>query len=199
MGNKEIAIVEGDAVYVLQPGTKVYFKTADICSIVGKSNQWIGQLTSQGTIVKVKTKYGSMYECADTMSRYCEMIADRELDEDDQKIDKTKRAAEAQLKASKAQIAKLESEELKGKMHRSEDVSAFTEDLVYTIRGALLALPGRVAVDIAATPAEASAIVRKEVYKIMRELAGYRYDPEKYEERVRDRLNWDALDKDDDE
>ena len=70
----------------------------------------------------------------------------------------------------KATIAKLEAEELKGTMHRAEDVAALTEDLVYTIRGALNALPGRLAVDVAAvsTPAEASEVIRKEVSKVMR-------------------------------
>ena len=37
--------------------------------------------------------------------------------------------------------------------------------------------------------AEASEIIRKEVYQVMEELSGYEYDPAKYEERMRDRLN----------
>ena len=41
-------------------------------------------------------------------------------------------------------------------------------------------------------PAEAAEIIRKEVHAIMRELANYRYDPEKYEERVRERRKWEA-------
>ena len=99
----------------------------------------------------------------------------------------------------KATIAKLEADELKGTMHRAEDVAALTEDLVYTIRGALNALPGRLAVDVAAvsTPAEASEVIRKEVSKVMRELAGYHYDPKKYEERVRERRDWSERDSDD--
>ena len=73
-----------------------------------------------------------------------------------------------------------------------------TEDLVYTIRGALNALPGRLAVDTAAaaTPAEASEVIRKEVGKVMRELAAYHYDPKKYEERVRERRDWSERDAD---
>ena len=51
---------------------------------------------------------------------------------------------------------------------------------------------GRLAVDVtgAATPAEASEIIRTEVYKILTELAGYKYDPEVYARRVRDREGW---------
>ena len=94
----------------------------------------------------------------------------------------------------KATIAKLEAEELKGKMHRSEDVAAMTTDLIYAIRGAMMALPGRLAVDVASanSPAEAAEIIRREVNKAMRELSNYRYDPKKYEERVRERRAWEA-------
>ena len=109
-------------------------------------------------------------------------------------MEKASRTADVTLKASKAQIAKMEADELRGKMHRSEDVAAMTEDLIHTIRGSLMALPGRLAVDVAATatPAETAEIIRKEVHALMRELANYQYDPEKYEERVRERRKWEA-------
>ena len=41
-------------------------------------------------------------------------------------------------------------------------------------------------------PAEAAEIIRREVNKAMRELSNYRYDPKKYEERVRERRAWEA-------
>ena len=87
----------------------------------------------------------------------------------------------------------MEVEELQGKRHRSEDVAAMTEDLIYTIRGALLALPGRLAVDTstAKSPNEAAEIIRKEVHAVMQDLSEYRYDPKKYEERVRARHNFE--------
>ena len=110
----------------------------------------------------------------------------------EQKLETAKRQSEAQLKLSKAQLAKMEVEELKGKLHRSEDVEGFTEDLIYTIRAALLSLPGRLSVDVTAaqSPAEAAEIIRKEVHKVMRELAAYHYDPEKYAEKVNERRDW---------
>ena len=79
-------------------------------------------------------------------------------------------------------------------MHRSEDVAALTEDLLYTVRDSLLALPGRLAVDAAgaATAAEAAEIIKREVYLVMGELSAYTYDPKKYAERVRERMDWQA-------
>lgn len=91
--------------------------------------------------------------------------------------------------------------ELEGTMHRSEDVEAVMTDLVYNIRSMLIALPGRLAVDVVAaqTAAEASEIIRAEVYKILEELAAYKYDPEEYARRVRDREGWSDLSDDADD
>jgi len=195
---KMIAEVTDSAVYVLQAGTPIYVKTADICSITGKSNQWIGQLTSQGTLSKKQTPHGAMFEISETMQDYISSVEDKIVDqsEDDKKVEKQRRKAEATFKAAKASIALMEAKEREGKMHRSEDVSALTEDLIYAIRSALIALPGRLAVDVVAAKdaAEASEIIRQEVYKVMEELSTYKYDATKYQERVRERLNMDALD-----
>jgi hypothetical protein len=74
-------------------------------------------------------------------------------------------------------------------------------DIVYTIRSMIMALPGRLAVDVAgaASAAEASEIIRTEVYKILEELAGFKYDPEEYARRVREREGWSDPSDDEDE
>lgn len=203
VSQKAIAEIKDNAVYILQAGTPVYIKTADVCAITGKSNQWIGQLTSQGTLAKSNTPYGALYELTPNLQRYIGQIADRvdDIDEDDKKVEQQRRKAEATFKAAKASMASMDAKERAGKMHRSEDVAAMTEDLVYAVRGALLALPGRCSVDVVAAKdaAEAAEIIRREVYAIMNELSNYRYDAAKYEERVRARLNMDALEDDNEE
>lgn len=202
-GIKAVAEIKDDEVYILQAGTKVFVKTADICAMTGKSNQWVGQLTSQGVINKQQTSHGALYDLSRTVKAYCDMLESRgsDKDEKDKEIEQQKSKADASYKQAKATMATLSAKELLGKMHRSEDVAAMTEDLVYTIRGALLALPGRLAVDViaAADAAEASEIIRKEVYKIMEELSNYQYSAAKYEERVRERLNMSSLNTEDEE
>lgn len=196
---KPDAIVEDGVVYVLRAGTPVYVKTADVCSMTGKSNQWIGQLVSQGVLSKRGTPHGSMFDTAVAIRSYCDMLEARttqeKKSEGEIKREEARSAADVTLKVAKATVAKLEAEELQGKMHRSEDVAAMTEDLIYSIRGMLLALPGRLAVDVADTssPAEVAEIIRKEVFKVMKDLSNYRYDPQKYEERVRERQKWDTM------
>lgn len=195
---KQDIIVEDGAVYVLRAGVPLYLKTADICAMTGKSNQWIGQLVSQGVLSKRSTPHGSMFDAAAAIRAYCDLLEARAKAGEDKAAtaaEKEKQDAEISIKKAKAIVSVLEAKELQGKMHRSEDVAAMTEDLIYSIRGMLTALPGRLAVDVtnASSPAEAAEIIRKEVYRVMKELSNYRYDPEKYEERVRERQNWSTL------
>lgn len=193
---KPVAEIRDGCVYILQPGTKVYIKTADLASMFGKSNQWIGQLTNQGTIFKTRTVKGSLYEMHESISSYLKSQESKFAAEAESSSDLKKKqlAAEVTLKQSKAILSTLDVKERQGKMHRSEDVAAMTEDLIYAIRGALLSLPGRLAVDMVGvqSASEASELIRTEVCQIMEELAGYQYDPAKYQERVRERMKLEA-------
>lgn len=199
----ESVIYEDGCVYVLGAGTPIYVKTADICAVIGKSNQWVGQLTARGTLNKTKTPHGSLFHLGDNLRAYCEMLEDRadseDADPEEEEIERNRKQAEAEIKTARATMAKLDAAEREGKMHRSEDVAAMTEDLIFAIRGDLNALPGRLAVEVASLsdPAEVAEAIRREVYAIMEELSHYRYDSRKYEERVRQRLNLEVMAEDD--
>lgn len=160
--------------------------TTELACVLGVTGRYIRQLAEDGVLEKVKQ--GRFLLC-DSVQKYNAFTAKDDLNDEDLKLEKARRAAEVTLKASKAKIAKLEAAELEGKMHRSEDVAAMTEDLIYVIRGAMLALLGRLAVEVTAaqTAAEASEVIRREVFAAMKELSRYKYSPAKYEERVRER------------
>lgn len=168
-------------------------KPVELAAVLGLTGRRIRQLTEDGMFRKTD----GAYNLAESVQAYIRQ-ATKETSDEDRKIDQSKRKAEMMLKASKAQVAKLEAEELAGKMHRADDVEAIMDDMIFTIRDALMALPGRLAVDAAAagSPAEASDVIRREVHKIMTELADYQYDPEKFEERVRERMEWSMNDDD---
>ena len=162
----------------------------------------IQQLTKEGIITATKEGNANRYDLLPTIQKYIRYLTakanGREPSKKDAEIEGRRLEAEADLKRSKADIAALQLKELEGTMHRSEAVMT---DLVYSIRSMLVALPGRLAVDVssAATAAEASDIIRAEVYKILEELAGYKYDPEVYARRVRDREGWSELSDDADD
>ncbi|MDD3337185.1 MAG: hypothetical protein PHI98_17010, partial [Eubacteriales bacterium] len=122
---KDDVIVDSGAVYVLRAGTPVYVKTADICAMTGKSNQWVGQLVSQGTLNKRSTPHGAMFDVTASIRSYCNALEDRadsQKEKANSAAEKEKNDAEISIKKAKAIITVLEAKELQGKMHRSEDV-----------------------------------------------------------------------------
>lgn len=176
-----------------------YCTTAVLANLFDITAQWVGELTKNGILRKHDTEVGPRYNVVEATRAYVKYLREKAAgrsDKDDDVVEKEtqKLAAEVRIKEAKAKYAELELQELQGQMHRSEDVEAMTADLIYTIRGSLLALPGRLAVDVTAvrTPAEAAEVIRKEIALLMQELSQYQYDPKKYEERVRKRLDWDT-------
>ena len=175
-----------------------YCKSEDLASLFGLTGQWINQLTRDGVLKKRDTPAGKRYNVVESTRSYVQYLRDKAAGRGEKGIPESKELekfeAEVRIKQAKAQIAELEAQELQGIMHRSEDVAALTEDLLYTVRDSLLALPGRLAVDAAgtATAAEAAEIIKREVYLVMGELSAYTYDPKKYAERVRERMDWQA-------
>lgn len=160
--------------------------TKELAVVLALSTRRIQQLVQDG-IFEAAEK--GKYNLAKSVSRYITLLTKEQSETDKQRIE-----AEVSIKKARAIVAVMEAKELQGKMHRSEDVAAMTTDLLFSIRGMLLALPGRLAVDVSttSTPAEAAELIRTETYKIMEEISQYQYDPMKYEERVRERRSWDA-------
>ena len=170
--------------------------SAIIAKLFGVTERRVQQLAQEGIIPAVQRR-PYKFDLLPTVQTYIKHLSDKAYGKEEKSTDTVqaeadKLRAEADLKQSKAKIAEMHLNELEGTMHRSEDVEAMTNDLVYTIRGAITALPGRLAMDVvkAKSAAEASVIIRTECYKILEELANYKYDPEAYMRRVRDREGW---------
>ena len=170
--------------------------SAIIAKLFGVTERRVQQLAKEGIIPAAKSR-PYMFDLLPTVQAYIKFLKDEAYGRE-QKSPDTKTAeadklrADADLKQYKAKMAELQYNELEGTMHRSEDVEAMTNDLVYTVRSLIMALPGRLAMDVyqAGSAAEASELIRSECYKILNELAGYEYDPEAYQRRVRDREGW---------
>jgi len=180
------------------PETPGFCKSEELANLFGLTGQSINQLVRDGVIKREETPAGKRFNVVRSTRSYIQYLRDKAAGREAKGIPESKELekfeAEVRIKQAKAQIAELEAQELQGTMHRSEDVAALTEDLLYTIRDSLLALPGRLAVDVAGagTAAEAAEIIKREVYLVMKSLSNYNYDPEKYAERVRERMDWQA-------
>lgn len=172
--------------------------SAIIAKLFGVTERRVQQLAKEGVIPAAQQR-PYKFDLLPTVQSYIKHLSDKANGKEQKSTDTVqaeadKLRAEADLKQSKAKIADMQLKELEGKMHRSEDVEAMTNDLVYTVRSMIMALPGRLAMDVVqlTNANEASALIRSECYKILNELADYKYDPEAYQRRVRDREGWSA-------
>ena len=152
----------------------------------------IQQLTQDGILKTHDTPAGRRYNVGEATKDYIKYLRqqlDKKQGSQNNKLETDKLQAEVDIKNAKARVAELQLAELEGTMHRAEDVEAMTTDLVFSIRSALMAMPGRLAVDTAEleTPAETSARIQDEVNEVLLSLSQYQYDPEEYKKRVKDR------------
>ena len=172
-----------------------------IASLFSVTTRRVQQLAKDGIITATKEKGVNKYDLPIVVKQYIKHLSEKVQGREsrhDSALDTQKLGAEIRIKESKARLAELQFQELEGNMHRSEDVEAMTTDLVFTIRGMLVALPGRLAVDLAGldNPPEISERIRLEVNGVLQQLANYRYDPAEYKRRAREREGWKGMEED---
>ena len=180
-----------------------YCTTAVLANLFDISAQWVGELTKSGILRKHDTEAGPRYNIVEATRSYVKHLREKaagrsEKEDAVSEKEQQKLAAEVRIKEAKAEYVELELQELQGQMHRSVDVEQMTQQLVFTIRGMLVALPGRLAVDVAAvgTAAEASVVIRREVNAVLEELSNFKYDPAAYAKLVNERQKWTDTDED---
>lgn len=176
---------------------------AVIARIYGSDVRRIQQLNTAG-VIKGNGR-PAMYDLLPTVQALFEyqrkIIQGKEKSRSTAEIEEGKLSAEKRIKEAKAEMAELELQELKGELHRASDVEAITTDHVLYMRSMLMAMPGKLAVDVAAlsSAAECAERIKQEVYTVLNNLADYRYDPDEYKRRVRERNGWNERADDSDE
>lgn len=163
---------------------------------IKKSVRRVEQLKAEG-IIKGEGR-PTKYDFLPNVQAYMEYLENkaygREKTQTDAQLMTAKLEAEKRVKTAKAEMVELELREMKGELHRAKDVEAITTDHVLFLRSMLMAMPGKLAVDCSncKTAAEAAERIRREVYYILERLTEYRYDPDEYARRVRERRGWDG-------
>ena len=169
------------------------YTSNQLSKLFGISVRQIQRLTIDGTIEPVCGDRPYKYELETVCPQYCKFLESKVADRSQRQVmadlEEEKLRAESRIKKARAEIAELQANELSGKLHRAEDVEAITTDHVLYFRSMLLAMPGKLAVDLAniQSAPEVAERVKQEVYFILNHLANYRYDPDEYAKRVRER------------
>ena len=167
-----------------------------LAKIFGVSTRRIEQLKTEG-IIQGQGK-PTKYDLLPSIQAYIRYLSDkahgREKKERTAELEDAKLQAEVNIKKAKAEAAQMELDELRGKLHRAEDVEAIMTDHALFLRSMLMAMPGKLAIDLAGdhTAAEQAERVKREVYYILNQAADYKYDPTEYKKRVMERQGWDS-------
>ena len=170
---------------------KKMVSTQEVADIIGKGIRTVQDLAKSGILTCEKVKGKNQYNLYTVIREYCSYVAKRE-EKKYSSAEEEKTAADARIKVAKAEIVELELMELKGRLHAAEDVEDMTADLALVIRSSLMAMPGRVSVELADIDdaTEISECLKKEIYAILEDLSNYEYNPEEYRKRVRSRRGW---------
>ena len=78
--------------------------TTELATVLGVSARRVQQMAQDGTIVPVRRGY---FQLGDAVQRYINFLSKPQISEAEQKLETAKRQSEAQLKLSKAQLAKM--------------------------------------------------------------------------------------------
>ena len=170
---------------------KTLMSTKQIAQIYGVSQSRVEQLSKNGIIHGEgrPLKY-DLIPTVNALFKYQrELLQKKTKNKDDVKNNSRKLKAEADFRKAKAEREEMRLKELKGELHRAEDVEAITTNHVLKMRSMLMAMPGRLAVDLSTIDSapEIADRIKKEVFEILNGLADYRYDMEEYAKRVRER------------
>lgn len=160
---------------------------ASLARILGFTARRIAQLAQDGVIVPISR---GKYSVADSIQRYIRYITKDAVKDEDIQIEKQKRIAEADLKKHKAEMAELQLKQMKLQLYDAEDIEAVISDIIYSFRSNLMAMPGRLAVELVGieTAAEMSKIILAEVSRILEDLSRYQYDPKVFRDRMNARM-----------
>ena len=165
-------------------------------SLIDLTSERVRQLEDEGLFTSVTKSGKKYYDLAPSVLAYIDYLKERSSsDPEDRDLVKAKAQADLRWKQARAGKAELELAELKGQMHRSEDVEMLTCDMISRLRSMVLALPGRLAVDTAnaTTAMETSAIIKKVIDDLLNDMADYKYNPADYRKLVNEREKWLSL------
>ncbi|AQT84163.1 hypothetical protein ERICIV_03439 [Paenibacillus larvae subsp. larvae] len=152
--------------------------TSELAAIVGKTPQWIRQLTRDGALKQVGR---GKYRLGEAIQAYILHAAGGK--EDDKKprfIDE-----KTEHERIKKEKAALELAVMKGELHRAEDVRAEMADMLTSFRSRILGIPTKLGPQLLniSELADVTSILTKEMRSALTALADY--DPDKFAEGYR--------------
>lgn len=157
-----------------------YWPTTSIAQLLGITKQRVGQLDHDGVFKSVPIQEKKCYHVVETTQAYINYVKRSGGGSADDAANASKKlAAEAEIKELSRQKAALLLDELKGILHRDEDVKAVLCDLVYQVKAELAGFRNKAAVELCdiTDPAVMGTVLDKYLDDIQTNLSKWQYDP----------------------
>ncbi|AJK27725.1 hypothetical protein ABNB59_19620 [Paenibacillus larvae] len=151
--------------------------TSELAAIIGKSPQWVRQLTREKVLEQVNR---GKYVLSEAVQAYIKHV---EGESGNGKI--SYRDEKAEHERIKKEKAALELAVMKGELHRAEDVRAEMADMLTSFRSRILGIPTKLGPQLLniSELADVTGILTKEMRSALTTLADY--DPDKFAEGYR--------------
>jgi hypothetical protein len=141
--------------------------TGEFARLVGKTPQWIRQLTRDGVLKQCKR---GRYILGGNLQAYIEYVQGGK--EDSKKPRYVDAKTEHEL--IKKEKAELELRALKGELHEAKDVKAVMSDMILTFKSKMQSIPPRLGPQLDGEPAKKiESTLHKEISEALRSLVDY--------------------------
>lgn len=162
---------------------------ARVAEAIGRTTRNVRQLAEKGVLTTAaKDADGEWsFDLAKSVEEYHAWKSATDASGKDWRLERDKQ--DARIKKAKAEMLELELDEMKGRYHRAEFVRDAFDDLIYAVRSSVLALPGKLAPELAEgkeQTAEFAAAIERECKDLLEGLSRYEYSADYYRERLRD-------------
>ncbi|MBT2717538.1 hypothetical protein [Bacillus sp. ISL-57] len=146
-------------------GTEIL--TNQLATIVGKTPQWIRQLTRDGVL---KQSARGKYILSDAIQAYIEHVQGGKEDSNKPRyVD-----AKTEHEFIKKEKAELELRAIKGQLHESKDVRRVMSDMILTVKSKLLSIPARIGPQLDCEPAKKiESTLHNEISDALRSFTDY--------------------------
>lgn len=158
---------------------------AELAEWLGVSTRRIKQLRADGALVTDDSLSPPRYLLIESLAQYALYL---KRDDALQEAKRRNLRATADYKERKAELMLLELRKRKGELHEARHVEAIFIDNILSMKAEFLALPNRVAPELALckSASECYAVLRKEICETLHRLANRKYDPEEFAKMVRE-------------
>lgn len=150
-----------------QPLSERIIKQTELAAIVGKTPRWIRQMTSEGILKQVSR---GKYVLSDAVQAYIEHAEGGRQEDNRPRL----KDEQTELTRIKKEIADLELSQLRGELHKGEDVEKFVSNMILAVKVKLQAIPTRLAPQLEnESTSVIEAAIRREINAALKGLASY--------------------------